>query len=271
METKIKIGVKKPFSVVHISDTHLAYADSRDEKRKNELAISRQKAFPHADETLRLASKISKEKGIPIVHTGDLIDFVSHLNIEKAKEFCDKNDLFMAAGNHEFSLYLGEAKEDAAYRNQSLSKVQSAFKNNIRMSSRIIGEVNFVALDNGYYTFEEEQFDFLKNEVKKGLPIVLLVHTPFYEKKLYDIMMNHCESAYLIGVPEELMEIYPDFRKEQQKTDALTAKVLEYISKESLIKGIVAGHEHINYEGMFADRIPQIITNCPDVRIIEFI
>ena len=79
-----------------------------------------------------------------IIYTGDLIDFVSELNIEKAKEFTDSVDIFMSAGNHEFSLYLGEEKEDAAYRNRSLPKVQTAFKNNLRYSSREINGVLFV-------------------------------------------------------------------------------------------------------------------------------
>ncbi len=271
IETKMQIGVDTTFSVVHISDTHLAYADMRDGERKVELAESRSRCFPYAENVLRQASKLSKEKNIPIVHTGDLIDFVSVKNIERAKLFCDENDLFMAAGNHEFSLYLGEAKETAEYRNQSLSFVQSAFKNDIRMSSRIINGVNFVVLDNGYYFFEEEQFVFLRNEVEKGLPVILLMHTPLYEKNLYDVMMGHCDCAYLMGVPEELTECYPDDRKEQQFTDALTEKVMEYIAEEKLIKGIIAGHEHINYEGTFAGRIPQVITACEDIRIIEFV
>ncbi|MBQ2706718.1 MAG: metallophosphoesterase, partial [Clostridia bacterium] len=91
-------------------------------------------------------------------------------------KFCDENDVFFAAGNHEFSLYVGEAWEDADYRNQSLAKVQAAFGNDIRFSSRIIGGVNLVAIDDGYSRFDEEHLDLLKAEVAKGLPIVLLMH-----------------------------------------------------------------------------------------------
>ena len=271
IETKTEIGLDVPFSVVHISDTHLTYADMRDGERKVKLAENRSKSFPYAEDALTLASEISKEKNIPVVHTGDLIDFVSVKNIERAKKFCDENDVFMAAGNHEFSLYVGEAKEDAEYRNRSLGLVQSAFKNDIRMSSRIINGVNFVALDNGYYIFEEEQFTFLKNEAEKGLPVILLMHTPLYEKNLYDVMMSRCDCAYLMGVPEKLTECYPEDRREQQSADELTKRMIEYIADEKLIKGIIAGHEHINYEGLFAERIPQIITGCSDVRVIEFI
>ena len=51
------------------------------------------------------------------------VDVVEQLAIDRAKEFCETVDVFMAAGNHEFSLYVGEAWEDEAYRNQSLALV----------------------------------------------------------------------------------------------------------------------------------------------------
>ena len=34
-EVEVNIGIEKPFSVLHISDSHLAYADERDDARKN--------------------------------------------------------------------------------------------------------------------------------------------------------------------------------------------------------------------------------------------
>ena len=271
IETTLHIGAKEPFRVLHVSDTHLTDADLRDGERKVALAEKRSKIFPYAEKTLEFASKAAKEKGVPIVHTGDLLDFVSIANLEKAKKFTDENDCFMAAGNHEFSLYVGEAKEDAAYRNQSLATVQAAFKNDIRMDARVIGGVNFVALDNGYYLFEQEQLDFLKNEVKKGLPVVLLLHNPLYEPALYERMMQKSPCAYLVGVPEHLMQGYPKDRYAQQLADAITRETVDYIRKEAAIKALITGHLHFNYDGIFADRIPQIITSCTDVRLIEFV
>ena len=271
IETKLTVGVQAPFRVLHVTDTHLTDADLRDGERKVALAEKRAKIFPLADATLELAAKVAKEQGVPIVHTGDLLDFVSVANLEKAKKFTDENDCFMAAGNHEFSLYVGEAKEDAAYRNQSLATVQAAFRNDIRMAARVIGGVNFVALDNGYYLFEREQLDFLKNEVKKGLPVVLLLHNPLFEKALYDRVMQKSPCAYLVGVPEELMQCYPKDRYMQQLADAVTRETVEYVKGEDLIKAIIAGHLHFNYEGIFGDRIPQVMTSCTDVRLIEII
>ena len=269
LRTKLHIGVPEPFQIIHLSDIHLTYADMRDGMRKVELAKDRQTAFPDAEEILAQADQVAKETGAPILCTGDFIDFVSLANLERAKAFIDDHDFYMAAGNHEFSLYVGEAKEDAAYRNQSLELVQSAFPNNIRCASRIIGGVNFVALDNGYYLFEPEQLTFLQREADKGYPMILLMHTPLFSKELYDITMSDSPCAYLTDVPEELMRNYPPDRYEQQLADSITHQTVEFIRTQPLIKAVIAGHIHKNYEGIVFDRIHQYTTACTTVRLFE--
>lgn len=271
IETKINVGTAKPFCVIHASDTHLTDADMRDGERKVALSEERKNIFPHADEMLGAICKMSKEEELPIIHSGDLIDFVSLANLEKVKAFTDEYDCFLAAGNHEFSQYVGIKKEDAEYRNQSLALVQSAFKNNIRMSSRIIGGVNFVALDNGYYRFEAEQLEFLKKEEEKGLPIVLIIHDPLYDEELFNLIMKKSSCAGMVGVPEPLMQGYPPYRYEQQLADEMTVETIEHIKAQPLIKAILAGHLHCNYEGLVCGRIPQIITSCTTLRVIEFV
>ncbi len=269
IHTKIKIGLDAPVKVIHMTDTHLTHADLRDGERKVALAEKRAPIFPHADEVLAFARQAAKEHGVPILHTGDLMDFVSEANLEAVKAFTGGTDCFMAAGNHEFALYVGEAKEDAAYRNRSLNKVQAVFRNDIRAAARIIDGVNFIALDNGYYLFEKEQLAFLKKEGEKGLPMVLLMHTPLFERALYDREMAKSSCAYLVGVPEELMQTYSPHRYEQQLADKITLETVDYIRKEPLIKALITGHLHYNYEGLFTERIPQIVTSCTDLRLIE--
>jgi 3',5'-cyclic AMP phosphodiesterase CpdA len=271
INTRLEIGVEKPFKLIHISDTHLTLADMRDGERKVELSKGRAKFFEKAEEMLTQTEELQRELGLPVIHTGDLIDFVSVANLERAKAFVEATDCFMTAGNHEFSLYVGEAKEDAAYREQSLATVQAAFKNDIRASSRVIGGVNFVALDDGYYNFEQAQLDFLKAEVAKGLPVVLVMHNPLFEKALYDDRMANNVCAYLVGVPEELMSTYPENRYEQQLADAITRETLDYIAAEPAIKALITGHVHVNYEGVFAQRIPQVVVSCTDIQIIEIV
>ncbi len=272
IRTTIKIGLAEPVRVLHFSDTHLTHADLRDGDRKVALAEARSECFPYAEEILQFASAKAKALELPIVHTGDLCDFVSLANIETAKAFTDEHDVFMVAGNHEFSLYVGEAWEDEAYRNQSLDAVQSAHKNNIRMASRVIGGVNFVALDNGYYLFDEKQLNFLKEQAALGLPMVLMMHVPLYDPALYDYELARIPGCvYLCGVPEEKMAHYEDYRFRQQKADEITLQTIRYIAEEPLVKAILTGHLHMNYEASFADRMPQIFTGNNAVRLIEFV
>ena len=271
IKTKLNVGATKPFKVLHMTDTHLTYADMRDGQRKVDLAASREKIFPGNVETLELGVKTAKELNVPIFHTGDLIDFVSLANLEAVEKFTNEVDCFMAAGNHEFSQYVGEAFEDADYRNQSLDKVQKVFKNDIRASSRVINGVNFLAIDNGYYLFEKEQLAFLKSEVKKGLPVVLLFHNPLFEPELFEMRMKNAKWASVVGVPKELMSSYPEKRFIQQLADETTIETIEFIKNESNIKAIITGHLHFNYESELYGRIPQIITSCIDIRLIEFI
>lgn len=272
MHNTLDIGLGRSVRILHASDTHLPLADDRDEPRKVELGESRTRAFPRAAQWLEDMSRISHEMGLPIMHTGDIIDFVSVANLEAAKRFTEENDIFMAAGNHEFAQYLGEALEDAAYRNQSLARVQACFTNDIRMSSRIVDGLNFVVLDNGYYKFDPEHLDFLKEQVALGLPIVLMVHTPFYDPDFYkDAISRFPEAAYLLGVPDDLRAGYAtDGLRDYQAADAVTLEAMDYIAQEPLFKVILTGHMHYDFDSMFADRIPQICTDCGTLRVIEF-
>ncbi len=269
LKNNIHIGIEKPFTVLHASDTHLTFADSRDDDRKLELASRRKDSFPGAFENLQFIRDIATKEKRTIVYTGDLIDFVSELNIDKAKEFTDSVDCFMAAGNHEFSLYVGEAKEDAEYRNKSLSKVQSAFKNNIRFSSREINGVLFVAIDNSYYLFDKEQLDFLKAECSRGFPVILCMHTPLFTREFYDFSRNgKSVPAYLMSVPEELMKDYSSDRYEQQKEDSITAEAFDYIISCDEIKALLTGHIHTDFEGLINGKI-QIATDVDTLREIS--
>ena len=272
INTQINVGLEAPVRVLHISDVHLTLADMRDGERKVKLAEARKECFPYAEKVLQEAGKLAQEQNLTILTTGDLIDFVSLANLETTKAFIGGHDCFAAAGNHDFSLYVGEAWEDADYRNQSLEKVQACYKNDIRMSSRIIGGLNFIALDNGYYYFEPEQLAFLKQEAEKGLPMVLMFHTPLYDRELYDFELTRAPGcAYLTGVPEELMAHYEEYRYKQQKADAVTLETMDYIANQPLVKAILTGHLHINHEAMFAGRIPQLFSGDNSVRLIEFI
>ncbi len=272
IETNINIGVENPFSFLHISDTHLVYADERDGERKINLAKERAGGFiPEPEKVLSDAEKIACDNSLPIVHTGDIMDFVSQANLDRVRKFINENDVLFIAGNHDFSLYVGEAKEDAAYRNKSLAYVQGAFKEDIRFNSRVLNGINFVGVDNGYYLFEEEQLKSLKKEVEKGYPIILYMHVPIFNRELYDFTLPIFSNtaAYLVGTPDELISLYEPSRAEQQKPDKATMEFIKYVKEQPLIKCILTGHIHSDFEDRLTETLPQFLTGKSTVRKIN--
>ncbi len=238
-------------------------------KEKNQLALNRKKSFMENEENAEYIINTVSEKSAPLIHTGDLIDFVSEKNLDKAQEFIKSVDCFFSAGNHEFSLYVGEAKEDAAYRNQSLEKVQKCFSNDIRCSSRIINDVNFIAIDNSYYNVEEYQLEFIKKEEEKGLPIILCVHTPLYCEEFYNFSLEDGGvPVYLMAVPVELMKEYSEHRFLQQKADEITFKAYKHIVESEVIKAVLCGHIHYDFDAYINNKIRQISTGISTLREI---
>lgn len=196
-----------------------------------------------------------------ILYSGDLIDFISQQNLDYAKKILDGRDCLFAAGNHEFSKYVGEAKEDDAYKLDSLPLVQPYFPNDLTFASKQVAGVNLIAMDNSYYRFTEHQHDLLRKEVEKGLPILLLLHTPLYQEALYHSARSiRPGCAYLVGCPADKMSDYPQDRFEQQKADVATIEMMDTIRTQPLIKAIFAGHFHYNDEGEFAQGKMQYIT-----------
>ena len=272
LTTKLSLGAEKPFRLLHISDTHLCLADDRDNERKNKLAEGRKNVFGDGEDALAWSIEKSKELDALLVHTGDLLDFVSEANIDAAKKFTDENDCFFAAGNHEFSLYVGEAWEDKAYRDQSLDKVQAAFKNDIRFCSRVVNGINLIAIDNSYYRFEQEQMDALKAEVQRGLPILLFMHNPMHTDEFYNYRrkVEGVSIAYLTATPAEQMQDYDDHRFRQQCPDEITAEAANYIANEPMIRALFTGHLHTSHEMDYFGR-KQYVTGGAGNRIARLI
>ena len=283
----IKAGATKPFRALHLSDTHLTRTDERDNERKKRLAQSRQRAFAWAEHYFDAAIRYARERDLMLLHTGDLIDFVSEANLDFVAAQLGVGSWFVSAGNHEYSQYVGEAKEDAAYKAQSFESVQRAYPNDLKVASKVINGINFIALDDVYYNVTREQHQLMQREVEKGLPIVLLCHVPFYTPKhCADVLKgNKGLAGYVTGAPLEITQTYqtnpslgPDEqwrnRSVQQRTDEPTAEFIAWLKQQSLLKAILCGHCHHFYEEQFSPTAVQYIVGAGyngDAYEIEFV
>ena len=281
-EITIPVGAKAPFSVLHTSDNHICLADERDNERKRKLAEDRSKVFSKGSpgswlERTEEIFAYAKEHQLPIFHTGDLIDFVSEANLDYARNLLKDADVFVAAGNHEFSQYVGEAWEDEAYKAQSFERVKAAFPGDFWFQTRMINGVKFIALENGYYYVTKEQLRLFKEATAEDVPTVLLVHNPLYSAdtfRKYKEGRPVSEPAYLFGCPEDLMWEWEEHRRLQQRPNEVTKEFMSYCESLPCLKAVLAGHMHEYIASVLDSGIPQYVAGAgykSDVNLYTFV
>ena len=260
LKNTLRVGLAKPVKLLHVTDTHLTLADEHDDERKHALAD--RLADPNKEKYLAEHIAYAEEHCDLLVHTGDLMDFVSHGNAEKAREIVRREKFFFIAGNHDYSQYVGEAWEDDAYRMNSYMQMGYGIGVPMFFNNRIVGGVNVVGIDNSYYRFADWQLWRLRKEVEKGLPIVLAFHDPLFEQSLYDYHYAYSpeDCTYLVGCDEEHLLRYSEFRAVQQRPDDATLRMIDYIKNEPSVKAILTGHVHFNFESMLTPTLPQFVT-----------
>lgn len=249
----VKIGLEQPFSVLHISDTHFTSAYPHEDEKKQQLAEIRTKTFGgRQEEALRDSLSWAKQHVDYVVHTGDIIDWQSEANFDLVKKyFGDK--MFGSLGNHEFSqnMWLTEPKEEGteAFKDQTRQKLQSVYPFDVRFCSQVVHGVNFITMDDVYGYVMPEQVELFKEEVRRGLPIVLCIHVPFHTDETWRVTHRYWneKGPYRDGA---IPEITGDYKV--QKEDAVTRDFIAYLKTEPLLKAILAGHEHIMAEDRFS-------------------
>ena len=260
IKNTITVGLEKPVRVLHVTDSHIGRADERDNERKR--ALARRLGDAKREEYLREHLAYAEEHCDLLVHTGDLIDFTSQANFDFAREILSMEKVFFAAGNHEFSQYVGEAYEDRAYKMNSFREMMPGLGAPLFFNARTVGGVNFVSVDDSYHQFEPWQITRLRKEIAKGLPIVLCLHAPLFEQSLYDYHIGRSgegASSYLVGCDEDHLP-YDEWRAIEIRPRGVTAEAVDFIRSQPLIKAVLAGHVHFSFVSDLAPGMPQFVT-----------
>ena len=259
----VHIGLAKPFSILHISDTHLTEADERDIAFKRDFAEKRRRTFGGRQQAALVSSLTwAKENVDYVLHTGDLIDFQTEANLDLVRRCYGEIAGFMfgSTGNHEYQRRLpGEnIRNTSEYNALSAEALGKAFPFDISFQSKVAGGVNFVSIEQTYGFVTEKQVERFREEAKKGLPMVLCMHVPFYTDHIARSAAK-CwryrgrKFAAMPAVPEALGDM------KRQREDAVTSDFLAYLRQEPLLKAILAGHLHIAVQERFSPTAVQYV------------
>ena len=263
-KTVIELGLEKEVRLLHVTDSHISKAYEHEGADLCGLAEARERYFDKGvpGQTVRLyeeAKQYAKDNDLIMVHTGDLIDFLSEANFDYLDHAFDGIDHIYAAGNHDFCHFVGRAAEDWHYKQQNMKKIAPHVKYNMHFDSRVVGGVNIVTLDDTYYNITAGQVEMLRAEAAKGLPILLFMHVPLYVPE-YAKERLKVGPAYMVAAPRSIVEKYSSDRFYQQAATEETLKAVEYILSEPAIKAIFVGHTHENVTEKLENGVTQYIT-----------
>ena len=258
----VNIGLERPFSVLHLTDSHLAAAYPEENEKKQRLHIRRTQTFGgHQEEALRDALDWAKDRVDYIVHTGDLIDWQSEENFDLVRKYFGEG-LIGSVGNHEFNpdMWLSEPAEEhtEAFKDLTRARIQEVYPFDVRFASQIANGVNFVTLDDVYGYVTPEQVNRFREEVKKGRPIVLCMHVPFFSDNIWRADMRFWQKTGKMEGNGTLPKPSGDYK--MQLEDPVTRDFIAYLKQEPLLKCILAGHLHISVEDQFSPTCRQYVT-----------
>lgn len=259
----LPIGAERPFTVLHLSDTHLKAAAPSDPEPVREF-LSRRFLGWDPEDALATSLAYARERHCDcVLHTGDLIDCATDGNMALLRQFfgADARILY-APGNHEFATtYAAPAatQTEAEFRAVNTAKVQAAAPFDLSFRAEVVYGVNFVMMDDVYGTVSPAAVERFHAEAKKGLPIVLCQHVPFFSP---DIALAYARS-HTRGLALDAIALpQPSRDFQRQAEDRVTADFIRYLKSEPLLKAILAGHYHCGMCGRFSPTAMQYVVGA---------
>lgn len=247
---RVKAGATKPFTILHISDTHLtaAYPDELPDVLNR--AKNRSRTFGGLqEEALRDSLAWAKRHVDYVVHTGDMIDFQSRANFDLVRKYYGESGAAMlgSLGNHEY--YHGQKKETEETKGETRELVSAAFPFDTSFQSTVVNGVNFVTLDNVYGEVTAGQMLKFEAEVKKGLPIILCMHCPIYTERIASAASRYWRKTNLKAVPD-MQNYVRGYKRDGKRT--VTKEFYAYLEAQPLLKAVLAGHIHVTVADRFS-------------------
>ena len=257
----IPIGLKEPFSILHISDTHLsaAYPTEADGADKMKSMERRTRTFGgRQEEALRDSLAWAKDNVDYVLHTGDLIDWQSEANFDLVKKYYGST-MFGSMGNHEFYTYLPGEKHtwQEPFKERSWQLLKENYPIDARFSAKVINGVNFICLDDVFGTVQPDQVERFRAEAGNGLPMILCMHVPFHTPAIWRASAKFWHRSGKFGAASVAPDARGDYKR--QLEDPVTRDFIAYLKGEPLLKGILTGHLNITVQDRFSPAAMQYV------------
>lgn len=252
-ETKIVLpGLKKTYVFFQISDAHIAYAAPNDSEQDRAMACRQSDACSYAGKTpiqalSEIIDYVNQAEGDALLVAGDFADYYSVRNIEYLSGViakCNKEVLYVC-GNHDCMIYEG-TRDHFAYR----SHYSVLMQGNPACWVKDYGDLLVVGIDDASRQIDDAQLDFLREQMARGIPILLLTHIPVWTESNDAPILEHWPRSG-----------HAHFSIGKEKTPEKTMEFVNLVkAPASPVAAIIAGHIHFSHVGEFAPGKLQLIS-----------
>jgi len=291
VRVSVAVGAERPFSALHFSDAHVCMADAADMLSTGirDLRLYEMRNNPatrrigvglgigmFAVQSLAAAIAYARRKGMPLLNTGDIIDFRSEANYACVAHSLKGVDVFSSLGNHEGrglhtdSLNPRSREESDVIR----LRMEQSLRQPLIVHSRVINGVKFVAFDNcglSHY-YRNDQFARIKAEFEENLPTVLMCHMPPFSEELHEAKCENGRKSGLGRPAAHNLGAYYMMDRPFEKTGASEPlkRILDFLRGRKNLKAILCGHAHMEWHGFFGDGVPVHLAGpCFDGECLE--
>lgn len=262
---KIQIrGLKKRYTFLHITDTHVVCFGKDESITRIEYAKPRKALFSKngitPDVRLRAYIDYANSVGVSgVLLTGDIIDFPSPENLDVLKESLAalRVPYIYVAGNHDWSYFDNYQTRDSVLRERPLLRPFCGGDEDFHAMR--IGELTFAALDNTMDVYRPGTADRLKEVLDTVENVIILQHAPLYCDTLHADTVKGWKKDITLGG----LGIAPDDSAE---------KIRKLLTSSPSAKAILCGHLHFSHEDLIDGVLPQYVTplsSYGDVTLFE--
>lgn len=178
-------ALREKVRIYVIGDTHIGDDDERG-KPFEQYSARMAAAFNKFDRRGNLAKAVkqaAEKKADFVALVGDIISYPSHSGVEYIRRTMDSCGVPWAyvSGNHDWH-YEGEEGPQTELRARWTEKrLKPLYQGeNPLMFAKVVKGLRLLFVDDSIYQILPEQLDFLKRELARGEPTILLMHIPVY-------------------------------------------------------------------------------------------
>ncbi len=253
-------GIKEPFEIFFLADSHISLCDDRDmdlvSKAFQRSVLYKTDGIEAHDRFDALINAANTSDAKIVLMGGDVIDSAMYASIDhvrSALSSLDKPYLY-SMGNHDFE-YGREYFSEKAY-NTYLPRLKE-FRDGTEYQIRKFDELTIFTVDDRNNQVAPEVLKAFKKIVSEDKPIVLVIHVPIEPVTGSTQLLKKCEEIY--RVPGDEIRLF--IGENGCLPDSVTREFIDLVlSDESPVVLVLAGHVHFYHREMLNNKTLQIIT-----------